>query len=137
MLKRASCQASQTLEAEYAEFAALPPENPLRKVGEQMLALLPLLSEVGAKCDVWALTSHARLCLLADDDWESPWFVQIDALSWGGFEVRYLLPPEAAPWPQAAVLGFARDVRMASSMIRTAMARSGGFVEGAFSPFGG
>jgi hypothetical protein len=131
VLKRASCQPSRSLEEDYAEFAALPPENPLSQVGKQMLTLLPLLSEALANRDIWALTSHARLCLLARDDWESPWLVQIEALSWGGFEIRYLLPQDAAPWPQATVLGFAVDAKSASAMIDTAMVRSGGFSEGA------
>ena len=127
MLKRASCQPSKTLEQDYRALAELPPENGFSRVGQQMLRLLPLLSDVCAPREVWSLTSHAQLCLLAADDWESPWYVQIDAVPWGGFEVRYLLPPAEAPWPRATVLGYAFDETQACEMIRTAMQRAGGW----------
>ncbi len=90
----------------YKELADLPRSNEHSRIGERMLSLLPRLEAALAGKTVWATTSHDRLCLSPREDAEPVWLVTVQAVSWGGFEVRYLLPEADAPWVGAMVEGF-------------------------------
>lgn len=91
-----------------------------------MLRLLPGLEELCAQHQVWGLTSHHNLCLLAADDWRSPWLVIVIPQP-TSYEVRYPMTETDGPRPGAMVSGSTEDVSGALEMIRIAMVRSGGW----------
>jgi hypothetical protein len=128
-LKRASTQSSRGLYEFYRQLVDydLGTEGSNTKVSRQMLELLPMLEDLFLSLNVWGLTSMERLCLLADDDWRSPWFVIIQAKPMGGFQIQYRMSQAEAPWPNAIVEGFAEDKERACELIRIAMQRSGGW----------
>lgn len=125
-LKRASCQPSATLEGFYEELAAST-DSVSSGSGKQMLSLLPMLTETCADINVWGLTSHAHLWLLASDNWTTPWLVSVTAFSGVGYRVQYRMPAADAPWPEALVEGTAPDEAAACRLILIAMKRSGGW----------
>jgi hypothetical protein len=125
-LKRASCQHSASLETFYKEFAASD-EAFSKSMGEQMLSLLPMLSQACAPFDVWGLTSMHHLWLLAADDWRSSWLVCVTALPAEGYRIQYRMPQADAPWPNAFIQGIAPDEATACRRILIAMKRSGGW----------
>lgn len=121
-LDKCTEQGSQTLDEFYAEVAV---HNV--KCGEAMIELIARLRELDHPNHVWGLTSHTRLCLLAQDSSATPWYVIVEALSKRDYTVEYLMPPSIAPWPNARVHGGARSADAAVEMIVTAMDRSGGW----------
>jgi hypothetical protein len=125
-LTRCQDQNRQTLEEFYTE-PAQSGEPVSREGGETMLDLLAALRALPDERHVFGLTSHHRLCLLAQDTSRSPWFVIISALDKRNYSVEYLMPASIAPWPQAYVRGEARSEGEAVKMILTAMERSQGW----------
>ena len=73
----------------------------LRVCATGVLRLLQLLREHSDEKTVFALTSMHRLCLLAEDDPDSPWYVMVEALSGTSFEVYALMPENQGPWANA------------------------------------
>lgn len=65
--------------------------------GQAMLRLILRLRAIPDQRCVWGLTSIGRLCLLAADTYESPWFVVIGALDERNYFIEYLLPEVEAP----------------------------------------
>jgi hypothetical protein len=126
-LLRVSSPGSKGLTEFYSDLANLPEPNYYRRVGEQMLELLPLLEEAFADTEVWWLTSHEILWLMDRNVREAPVYVTLRALGWDGFIVRYFLPDEEAPWPDAVLEGNARTPPEAVWMVQEAMRRSAGW----------
>jgi hypothetical protein len=126
-LKRVSSQTDSSLKEYFEKLAALGPQQGISRSGSQMLVLLPLLDQALHMHDVWGLTSHTSLVLLAVDDEKSPWYVTIEAEYWGGFTVRYQLPGPIAPWPNAQVQGFVTTAERAVDLVRIAMLESKGW----------
>ena len=98
-----------------------------REVCRVMLSLIARLRALPDERRAFGLTSHLRLCLLAQDTWKSPWYVIISALDSRNYTVEYLVPPAVAPWEHAYVRGEARSEDEAVKMILTAMERSEGW----------
>jgi hypothetical protein len=133
-LVHCSEQGSQTLDEFYADIAANEP--PYWHTGPAMLSLIKRLREIPDDRQVWGLTSHSRLCLLAQDeifknDVFRPWYVVFVAGSTNEYYVEYRMPESIAPWPNAYVRGEARSEDEAVEMILTAMERSGGWAKSA------
>jgi hypothetical protein len=126
MLKRASWQGPATLDDEYRGFEELP-NGHLSRAGTRMLQLLPLLSEACSAIDVWGLTSHESLCLIAADTQEAPWLVIIEPAPGDEYEIRFRLPGSEAPWDHAMVWGSARSPEEACRMVGIGMERSRGW----------
>jgi hypothetical protein len=122
-MRRASCQ-SGDLCAFYGALASSH-DDVSAGIGRAMLELLTSLEPLCAMYDVWGLTSLNTLVLLAEDDFRSPWYVRVVGLR--GYEIRYLMHPDEAPWPDAVVAGEGDSVADAVAMIETAMVRSGGW----------
>lgn len=123
---RASSQASGSIEAFYQELAASK-DSMTAAIGAGMLLLLPGLSEVCAAHEVWGLTSHYGLWLLAADDYTSPWLVFVIAYPGTNYKVRYRMTEADQHWPDALVVGSRMEMAEALRMIRVAMKRSGGW----------
>jgi hypothetical protein len=99
----------------------------LREDAEAMLSLLARLRAESDDRQVFGLTSHARLSLLAADDYRSEKYVVIAALGRLEFHVKYLMPAAAAPWPGAYVTGGTRSINEAIRMILIGMDNSQGW----------
>ncbi len=125
-LTRCHDQKSKTLDEFYADLSVS--EEPVtRQIGQTMLSLLSRLRALPAGRQVWGLTSHYRLALLASDSWETPSFVTVVALDERNYFVEYLMPERIAPWPRAYVRGEARSEDEAVQMIQTGMEKSEGW----------
>jgi hypothetical protein len=124
-LQRCSDQRRKTLDEFYEEWI---PRGPAIGVdGRAMIDLIAALRACPDPRTAWGLTSHATLCLLAEDTARSPWYVKVIASSPGHICVEYLMPAATAPWPNAYVQGEARSVDEAVAMVLTAMDRCGGW----------
>jgi len=92
-----------------------------------MLDLIRRLKALPDAYEVYGLTSHARLGLLAGDSYKSPAFVIVSALNHRSFVIEYLMPPSSAPWRGAYVHGRAQSEDEAVRMIEIAMEHSEGW----------
>jgi hypothetical protein len=119
-------QTSETLDEFYGELSQSD-EPVTRQIGQTMLSLLARLRALPGDRHVWGLTSHYRLCLLAQDSYETPWFVTVIGLDKRDYYVEYLMPEHAAPWSRASVRGEANSEDEAVQMILTAMEKSEGW----------
>jgi hypothetical protein len=128
VLARCKDQGTETLDAFYEGFAKRG--TAVGTDGRAMLDLFAALQMWSDTRQVWGLTSLAALYLLSSDDSSSPRYVKVLALSYGGYEIEYLMPAEIAPWPQAWVRGEAATVHDAVRMLGVAMDRSGGWATG-------
>lgn len=127
-LTRCRGQKSKRLDEFYTEISQNDGEVD-REIGKTMLRLIARLRALPDSRDVWGLTSHYRLGLLAQDSSETPWFVMVAALDMRNYFVEYLMPERVAPWPHAYVRGEARSEDDAVQMILTAMEKSEGWSE--------
>ena len=126
VLRAKSRSKSETLDEFYTRIGQQ--DHPVsRESGEAMLDLISRLRSLPDKRRVFGLTSLHRLCLLAEDTWQSPWFVIIYALNKRDYFIEYLMPKDVAPWHDAYVKGEAYSEDEAVQMILTAMDRSGGW----------
>jgi hypothetical protein len=127
-LTRCKDQSKRTLDEFYNEVTQ-GESRVSRKMGTVMLALIARLRALPLDRRVFGLTSHLRLCLLAEDTYESPWFVIVSALDNRNYYVEYLMPERSAPWPHAYVKGEARSEDDAVRMIEIAMDQSEGWIK--------
>lgn len=119
-------QKSATLDKFYTETSELDTYSN-REGSKAMLDLMARLRALPDERLFFGLTSHSRLCLLAKDTYQSPWFVIISALDKSNYFVEYLMPQHIAPWPNAYVRGEARSEDSAVQMIVTAIEKSEGW----------
>jgi hypothetical protein len=119
-------QKTQTLEEFYGDLSRRD-GFVLREGSKAMLGLIARLQSMSDDKVVFGLTSHHRLVLLAEDTYQSPWFVIISALDSQNYHVEFRMPAAAAPWPGAYVRGECRTQDDAVRMIETAMERSEGW----------
>jgi hypothetical protein len=119
-------QKSKTLDEFYTEVSQQD-NHGSREGGEAMLNLIARLRTFPDRRRVYGLTSHHRLCLLAEDTYQSPWFVIISALDHRNYFVEYLMPKDVAPWSRAYVRGEAQTEDQAVQMVITAMEKSEGW----------
>ena len=126
-LTRSQDQKSKTLDEFYTEIS--DSEHPVdREGGKAMLDLIARLRALPDDRQVYGLTSHYRLVLLAEDNYQSPWFVIISALDSRNYFVEYLMPKAITPWKQSAyVRGEVRSEDEAVEMIVIAMEKSEGW----------
>lgn len=94
---------------------------------EVMLELLALLRAAKSDYVAYGLTSHLKLCLLSEDNYDSTWWVVVETDVFGYLRVEYLMPPEASPWPGAYVAGRTREPERACEMVLIGMLKSGGW----------
>jgi len=125
-LTRCKDQRSKTLDDFYREISEHDNATD-REGGRTMLDLIARLRASPDKREVYGLTSHYRLCFLAEDTSRSPWFVIVAALDKRNYFVEYLMPKDVAPWSNAYVRGEAKSEDDVIQMILTAMDKSGGW----------
>jgi hypothetical protein len=126
-LTRSQDQKSKTLDEFYAELHQSE-SHVDREGGGAILDLIARLRALPNDLVVYGLTSHNRLCLLAEDTYQSPWFVIISALDRRNYFIEYLMPKAIAPWKQGAyVRGEARSEDDAVKMIAIAIEQSEGW----------
>jgi hypothetical protein len=126
ILTRCKDQKSKTLDEFYQELGR--GEREVSRSGAK--AMLELIARLRAHPDsreIFGLTSHSRLCLLAVDDYTSPWHVVVAAFDQRSYFVDYLVPPNLGPWPNARMTGEARSEDEALEMVLIAMERSQGW----------
>lgn len=119
-------QKSRTLEEFYTEVSQQE-SVVCREGGKAMLDIIARIRALPDERRVFGLTSHQRLCLLAQDTFRSPWYVIISALDGRNYSVEYLMPEHIAPWPHAYVKGEASSEDDAVQMIVTALEKSEGW----------
>jgi hypothetical protein len=125
-LRRASCQSAGTVEAFYQRLAESTHDD-TAVLGRAMVTFLAHLAPLFEGRDIWGLTSHYHLVLLAEDDYRSAWLVRVIAQPGLGYEIRYRWSDGDAPWNEAQVSGFAATVEDAVRMVGVAMTRSRGW----------
>jgi hypothetical protein len=123
-LRRCQDQKSQSLEAFYSELSQ---EDAFRKRGKAMLEIVRRLQDSPNQERVYGLTSHDRLCLLAEDTYTAGWFVRISALDRQNYMIEYLMPERISPWPCAYVRGEAGSLEIATEMILIGIQQSEGW----------
>lgn len=119
-------QHPQSLEEFYGKLA----RNDKYVAREGAKAILSVIERMRSMPDdrsAFGLTSHARLVLLAEDTYLSPWYVIVAALDSQNWFIEFRMPESSAPWPGAYVRGECRTLDDAVRMIATAMERSGGW----------
>jgi hypothetical protein len=122
-------QKSKTLDEFYTEVSQQD-HQVCREGGKAMLDLITRLRALPDQRRVYGLTSHHRLCSLAEDTYQSRWLVIISALDKRNYYVEYLMPKDVAPWSHAYVRGEARSEDEAVQMVMTAMEKSEGWSQG-------
>ena len=125
-LTRCKDQKSATFDEFYTEISDHDSYTN-REGGKAMLDLIARLRAMPDDRRVFGLTSHHRLCLLADDTYRSSWFVIISALDKRNYFIEYRMADDVAPWPNAYVRGEARSEDDAIRMIVIGMEKSGGW----------
>ena len=125
-LTRCRDQKSKTLDEFYKEISEHDSATD-RDGGKAMLDLIARLRALPDERHVYGLTSLYRLCFLAEDTWQSPWFVIVAALDKRNYFIEYLMPEDEAPWAKAYVRGEANSEDDAVRMILIGMEKSGGW----------
>jgi hypothetical protein len=126
-LIRCQDQKSQSLEDFYTELSQQD-DVAFRKSGKAMLELLGRLQDLPIEESLYGLTSHNRLCLLAEDEYSAACFIRISALDEQNYAIEYLMPERISPWPYAYVRGETDSLEKAIEMLLTGIKRSEGWI---------
>ena len=94
--------------------------------GQNMLKFVEMLNENFKKTKIWGLTSNSRLILQNEDNWDSKWFVIIEALG-NEYYFEYLITDDKKPWENATVKGVTRNLVDAKKYLLISMKDSGGW----------
>lgn len=126
-LARCKDQAKAPLD-QFFEELTLQEDYAGRDGAKAMLGLISRLRASDCPHRVYGLTSHDRLCLLAEDSYASSWFVIVSALDSNNYRVEYRMPDRLSPWPEAYVTGESHSEDGALRMVLIAMERSEGWL---------
>jgi hypothetical protein len=97
------------------------------EINSAMIDLVQYLQNLKGEERVFGLTSHTRLLLLAEDKYDSEYYVRISAVDKHNYIIEYLMPERFSPWPKAYVRGEADSLERAAKMVLTAMRCSEGW----------
>lgn len=75
------------------------------------------------------MTSLYHLKLLAEDTYQSPWYISIISSGPENTWIDYMLPEQQQPWPNARVKGETASHDEAIKYIIIAMTESGGWAD--------
>lgn len=122
-IKCNSDHSSQTLEDIYIKLSRTS-TNAYADVGKKMLQIVQLINQLFKETVIWGLTSHARLVLQNEDNWQAPWFVIISSIGKSEYYFEYLLPKHKQPWDGAYVRGQANSFEEVKKYLVIAMTES-------------
>ncbi len=91
--------------------------------GAALLQMVHFINVTFPTTQIWALTSHKRLCLVKDDSYPV-WCVVIDAIL-DEYYFEYTMQSEKAPWQDATVQGKVDSFEGAKKYLAIAMRESG------------
>ena len=102
-------------------------KNPVWKIKSQaMIELINLINQIFMSTQIWGLTSHHRLVLLSEDNWDSKWHVIIENIGSKEYYFEYLIPEQKSPWENGVVKGVASSIVEAKTYLGIAMKESEG-----------
>ncbi|MBJ6367515.1 hypothetical protein [Snuella sedimenti] len=102
--------------------------NPVWEIrSKAMTDFIKLINEIFKKTQIWGLTSHDRLVLLTEDNWESNWYVIINNIGNNEYYFEYLIPEKKSPWRNGMVQGVAQSLEEAKKYLLIAMNESEGW----------
>lgn len=116
-------QASKDLREFYSE-AAMDSDFRIKEIGKAMLEWIERIELALPDLEIWALTSHYRLVLMASETYRGDWSVIIIGQK-GNYRVDYLIPKEDAPWNHAYITGETSDFEEALNMSLIGIEKSG------------
>ncbi|SFW77914.1 hypothetical protein [Chitinophaga sancti] len=122
-LKRISEQNSYTIEEDFI-YLTKSDSDFQQGVGKAMLAVIHLLNQHFPDETIWCMTSHDRVILLKQDDWQTPKYVIFSALDIKQYSIEYRMPAEISPWQGAYVRGSANSPDQALEYILIALNNS-------------
>jgi hypothetical protein len=103
-------------------------KNPVWKIrSSAMIELINLINENFKNTQIWGLTSHDRLVLLTENNWESNWFVIINNIGNHEYYFEYLIPEYKSPWRNGTVKGVAQSLNEAKKYLAIAMNETEGW----------
>ena len=115
-----------TIDEFYTELS-LSTHLPSSECGLTMLDLFTQLRSLPDKRTIYGDTSHYRLHLMSEDNYQSTIYVIVTAVRDHNYFIEYLMPDNIAPWPRAYVGGRAHSLDEAVKMILIGMENSGGW----------
>lgn len=89
---------TKTLEEFYFELTK-DKNNPVwEKIGRNMLMFIDLINQTFSETKICRLTSHSRLVLQTQDNWDTDWYVIVNCIGSDEYYFEYILPKEKCPW---------------------------------------
>ena len=119
LLERCKDQPSLTLDQRFSPPMVSP------EMSTAMRRLFSRIRQHQSTARAWGLTSLNHVVLLAEDNWQSPWYVKFVAASTSRYLVSYRLPESWEPWTRLSADTDNEDTAVA--MIFQAMDLSGGW----------
>ena len=118
---------SKSLIGIYEEVANYD-NNPVWKIkSKAMIDLINQINEIFTDTQLWGLTSHDRLVLLSENNWDSKWHVIIENIGSKEYYFEYLIPENKSPWENGTTKGVARSLDEAKKYLGIAMRESEGW----------
>ena len=123
-LQRCTCQADDDpSKAELYGFYC----DELPSQRDAVLSMLEGLQKSPLERSVYCLTSLARICLLSQDDFSTPWWIIVSALGTEDYAIDCHMPQELQPWKHSRVRTEARSTGEAVATVIEAMEYSKGW----------
>ena len=102
--------------------------NPVWKnKSDAMINLIFLINQIFVDTQIWGLTSHDRLVLLSENNWDSRWHVIIGNIGSEEYYFEYLIPEHKSPWRDGIVKGVAASIEEVKEYLGIAMKESEGW----------
>ncbi len=95
-----------------------------KEIGKAMLMWIEGIEQALPELQIWGLTSHYKLVLMATETYHGDWSVIIIGQK-GNYRVDYLIPKENAPWENAYVTGETTNFEEALKMTLTGIEKCG------------
>jgi hypothetical protein len=110
-LTACTAYSDKALIAIYAELVNCS-SNPVWKIKSDAInEIIHLINDAFKEIQIWALTSHDRLVLLTENNWETKCYVIIRNIRGSEYYFEYLIPETKRPWPDALIHGVAPSLK--------------------------
>jgi len=118
---------SKSLIGIYEEVADYD-NNPVWKTkSKAMIDLINEINRIFVNTQIWGLTSHDRLVLLSENNWDSRWHVIFENIGGNEYYFEYLIPKNKSPWENGITKGVANSIEEAKQYLGIAMRESEGW----------